>query len=398
MQKKATEEKPPHISTRKALLKLEVSSATDSQLGQVAKNLYEIDYQPREAAEDSQVWQKTDEELYNIAKQKYDGLINPFLEKPRVFRFESTREKVWESLLTKEEIYRIEADKRVKERERQEEEKRLQRKKDDEYIKERERQRQLEEEYVKSGKPIPGARRSIKSSRNNAGASNRLSLITELQRESLFAAGSEELKEPADYTSTYLDPFGIPLPWREEILHGKRTYYNPVTRQRLFEKPYEQVWNEKLVKLEQLEPRADLDGYEYKESAAEKRRRNRLQKEFEEKLRTEIDRRINAPNELEQVEDALFFVVDTVCKQEEALLAQERKRARKLDKVRWHVATRGFNMKPLAERRIITDKVMGEGETDQMVCNLDFRNVLISDTGEVLPFTIPEGLLEMFHR
>ena len=37
--------------------------------------------------------------------------------------------------------------------------------------------------------------------------------------------------------------------------------------------------------LEKLTPREDLDGYEYKEGDVERRRRNRLQIEFDRKLR-----------------------------------------------------------------------------------------------------------------
>ena len=53
-------------------------------------------------------------------------------------------------------------------------------------------------------------------------------------------------------------------------------------------------------------PRDDGEGYDYKESDQERRRRTLLKTEYENRLEIEKQRRINNPTDLEQIEDVLY--------------------------------------------------------------------------------------------
>lgn len=86
----------PKKTERQVVLKLELGvGAPAHQMGIVANTLYNIDKPPEIPASNNQHWTKTDDELYNIARKSYDDILNQFQMKPQVYRFESTKEKMW---------------------------------------------------------------------------------------------------------------------------------------------------------------------------------------------------------------------------------------------------------------------------------------------------------------
>jgi hypothetical protein len=85
--------------------------------------------------------------------------------------------------------------------------------------------------------------------------------------------------------------------------------------------------------------RDDFSGYDYKETAEERVERLKAQSAFARKLQDEIRRRLEAPTELEQVEDALFDIVDSIVKTDERQQQLKRRREKaRLNRLRNPVA------------------------------------------------------------
>merc|ERR1712146_691901 len=134
----------------------------------------------------------------------------------------------------------------------------------------------------------------------------------------------ETKEEKVDETTltTYIDPFSLPHPWEKIITtHGKVVYFNPETFERLVE-PNQLVWEQKMEELGKLKRREDLNGYEYKEAPKEKRFRVMTQDDFDKRLQLKLERRREDPTPLEQVEDCLYAIIDTIDK---ADIARKRK-------------------------------------------------------------------------
>ncbi len=93
---------------------------------------------------------------------------------------------------------------------------------------------------------------------------------------------------------------------------------------------------------EKLTPREDLEGYEYRESTEERLFREKKQREFQVRLKEEIRRRETEPTDIEQVEDCLFALVDTLCSrvehEERVRINAEKKQMRSV----YHPNTRGL--------------------------------------------------------
>lgn len=86
--------------------------------------------------------------------------------------------------------------------------------------------------------------------------------------------------------------------------------------------------------------REDFSGWEYRETDQDRRKRFRIQQEFEKKIQSEVQRRTEKPNDLEQVEDTLFHIVDTICRKDakqQWLVAQAKK---KRERAVWHPVTK----------------------------------------------------------
>ena len=148
------------------------------------------------------------------------------------------------------------------------------------------------------------------------------------------------------------------------------------------------IWSKKIESLSKLVQRDDLDGYEYKESAAEKRYRTKVQDDFDKKLQAKIKRRQEDPTDIEQVEDTLYLIVDKICKADE--LTRHKIKKEELRKLRepYHVATKGFRMASLG----VTETE--DGETNHLITDLDFIDCILTDGNYVLPCAMPYDLLE----
>ena len=138
--------------------------------------------------------------------------------------------------------------------------------------------------------------------------------------------------------------------------------------------------------------REDLDGYEYRESEEERNFRFIKQLEYQERLQLEVERREENPTELEQVEDVLYAIVDTICIAEEELIAERKAHRKKEMQQSWNLATRGYPMKHLKENELES------GEKTRVVSNFDFNNILISETGHMVAVTTPPGLFELHEQ
>ena len=177
---------------RSAVLKLEFGNDTHSQLDKVATALYGLEAQPTKAAKDNNAWTKTDQELFAVAKASYDGVLAPFLEDPRVYKFNSTKEKVWEDLLNT--------------------------------------LRRLEEEKA--------AAKDATRRRKPEGAAEKKKAARRPKKK----AEDDEEKPPNmdQQLATYLDPFDLPKPWREDKgKDGVIRYFNSETYQKVDMKPGE---------------------------------------------------------------------------------------------------------------------------------------------------------------
>lgn len=204
---------PPKKTQRKAILKLELSGETRDKLGTVAQGLYGMSPVPDKPAANNQKWHTVDKELYAVAKGSYDGVIAPFLEQPRVYRFESTKQKLWDDLV------RIEKENREK---------------------------KLLAEMEKSKTEVGAAKKKARQQRKLQQQKQE----EEKLKEAVAAAAAEaEHKsdtskpiEPEDQIDTFLDPFALPSPWRMEVNKaGQVTYFNPETSHRMAEKPTDEV-------------------------------------------------------------------------------------------------------------------------------------------------------------
>ena len=209
-------------------------------------------------------------------------------------------------------------------------------------------------------------------------------------------------QEVDDELNTMLNPYAMPKPWvvkydRDDNLY----YYNEDTGARKIVKPRD-VWHEKLERLSKLIPKEDYSGWEYKEDDKEKRSRIRTQLLFEKKLQEEIKRRQENPTDDEIIEDVLYSIVATIEKEEQREAHREANRERKALRATWHPSSIGFRMKQLEllPRPEIDDDENTSSEVpdrmDRRVTDIDYSDIyVISDTGYVLPKTMPADLMEI---
>lgn len=144
---------------------------------------------------------------------------------------------------------------------------------------------------------------------------------------------SQEIDDDLD---TMIDPYAIPKPWVIKYDRDDNMYYfNPVTGARKIIRP-DDVWKEKLERLDKLVPREDYSGWEYKEDDKEKRARLRTQLLFDKKLNEEIKRRQENPTDDEIVEDALYDIVRKIEADAQREIDKEVNRRRKELRAMWH--------------------------------------------------------------
>ena len=295
---------------RSKVIKLEFVPDTHGKLAQVAETIYNLDPPPAVASWNNLNWAVTDKMLYEQAKQEYDNVTQPFLRSPRVYRFESTKETIWNDLRKD----KIAAEKKRKELEA--------------YEAEQEKKRaEKQKERAAKGNQKLGDKKQIGAPAVAEEAAHVEVIEVNAKDEPIINfADLDEIKD------TYLDPFGLNSSWRIEIdkKTGKQYYINSQTYEKTQDKPSvdAEIWREKLAKLGKLQRRADLDGYEYIETEKERRQRVRAELDYEKTVAEEIGRRLNRPTPLEQVEDVLYYLVDSIAKIDEDI----EKTAKKQDK------------------------------------------------------------------
>eukprot|EP00981_Chlorochromonas_danica_P010682 scaffold3335_cov234-Ochromonas_danica.AAC.8 len=155
------------------------------------------------------------------------------------------------------------------------------------------------------------------------------------------------------------------------------TYLDP-----FLEKDEQPVWKEKLHLLEKLTPREELDGYDYREDYDEQQFRLSLQRDYQERLMAEIQRRVENPSELEQVEDVLFDLIEFVVEDLEADKKKTHLEAQR-KKILENPVTQSRRLKSLQS---IEDE---KGQITQIISDAEFVDVIITPAGLVLPKTIP---------
>jgi len=341
----STEERNDHRRERKEkkkrtqrnrVVKLELSNDVERAIRKTAEVLYEIkdddiNIDAKRAGEtgirlkpakNPSTWVQSDA-LFNDAKRAYDGILQPFLQEPQVYKLESTKNK----------LHKQSYDPSVK----------------DPHL-------ERIEEYL----------------------------------------AKEDAKLNETTLTTYIDPFSLPHPWEKiTTSHGKVAYFNPETFERLNE-PTQLVWEKKMEELAKLKRRDDLNGYEYKEAPKEKRFRVMTQDDFDKRLQNKLERRREDPTPLEQVEDCLYSIIDTIDKADIAKKRKEKKEYLKKLRAPWTPVTRGFRMKPL--KRACGDDNDDDEEEEgvlPLVTDLEFIDNIISKTDMVLPVTMPYNLLEI---
>jgi serine/threonine protein kinase len=364
---------------RLPVLKLELGEGVPlTQLDIISNSVYNLGDLPPEPSREFQNWRVIDEKLYGDAKEAYDGTIAPFKKQPRVYKLESIKHKVWEG--TRDKTAELEAQAEA------------------EYLARKAKLDAAKAKMAAKKKAQAAEAAAKKGGADGASTAGGVPMTGRAKNE--FEGDDEKnIKLPPltleEQLDTHLDPFEPPAPWYKEWYKGELTYFNGETLERRKTKPgtdgnpTDLIFGEKLQMLTQLTPRADLDGFEYREIDEERRRRQRYMKDFDLAMQEEIKRREENPTDMEIIEDCLFDLVDGIVQREE----REEKMAKKREKHRimqtWHVLCRGYRMKELP---IVAETE--DGEIDREVTDAEFVDILISWTGHMLALQTPPGLFE----
>ena len=350
------------VTKRLPVLKLELGTGDSySQLNIIAKSVYGLEPPPPVASRERLNWRTIDSKLYGDAKAAYDGIVNPFLKKPRVFKLEATKSKVWGDEEHKNALEEAEWKRKEEQRAK--------------------RIRKMEKK---------------KAAAKEAAKLKLLGIISEVKRDAddLPDAEVDEFEVPMteeQQLETFLDPFEVPLPWAKDIWKGKVSWVNRETLERVYKPPAE-AWADKLKMLEKLTPRDDVDGYEYREDDLERRRRLRQMAEFDVAMEEEIKRRQEEPNDIEQVEDVLYYLVETVCKVTESEEKIAKNKIKKAMRAVWNISTKGFKMRPLMKQE------NEDGELINTVSDMDVMDMIVSQTGHVLGVMTLPGTFEKHEK
>lgn len=225
----STLEKPKitTITSRHVISKLELPTADPRiQLALVSSKVFELSPQitlESQYAEDPTKWIATDE-IYDQAKGTYQSIIEPFTELPRVYKFESTSEKLYQYRLSN-------LNSNMK--------KPLRTAMSSRYL-----ERYGGKKYGSGGGGIGGI-----------GESEYLEDQEDYQKKKKKTFAIEKLtpEEREEYElETIINPFDPPKPWvRKTRLDGEVVYVNEETKQVKTSAPGE-VWAEKYKNLEKL--------------------------------------------------------------------------------------------------------------------------------------------------
>lgn len=294
------------------MLKLELTDSLSKNLEKVASTLYNLKIRPTRKANNSKAWKTTDG-LMLEAKKSYDEIIDAFHSEPRVYKFPSTKEKIWsinaanmsssidldtDSITTAHSL--LSANSKP--------------------------QSTLSRPQSTVSQPPPLLSNrsqqqqqslsihSNSNSKHTSEASKPLIVDADItshaqsveEKISILSEGgrlppsilvpSISMKELTieEQLETYLDPFTL-------IESGSRV----------------EVWKDKLDLLDKITPREDLDGYEYREDFYEQRYRVSIQEQFQRRMKDEIWRREQYPTDIEQVEDVLYDIVEAIASRQD---------------------------------------------------------------------------------
>ena len=294
---------------RKKVVKLELAGNPVEKMHKVASTLYNIQIPQAIESDNSSYWRAIDTLLFSSAKESYEQILRAFDEKPRVFKLESCKEKVWafNADLNSNSIKEIDSE-------------------------------------------IP---------------------VSVCDTDNINIPEIEQIDTELE---TFINPFKLVNFDHSSVLSSGLTLEI-------------EVWAEKLNILQKLTPREDLTGYEYRESLNERRSRIIKQRNYDRMLEEEIRRRQNYPTSIEEIEDALFDIVDTVCKQEERLQrVLRRKERRQIQKV-WHPATVSCRLRPLQS---LPQEL---GINKPIVTDMEMQCDIVTMSGLSLPRVRPWHLL-----
>lgn len=332
---------PLDVTKRKVLLKLELSGDVAKKLQAVASTLYGMEgFQPTQATDQNREWNTTDQVLYSQAKTSYDEIIRMFKSEPKVYKFESVKEKIWERNKTggglDPPLLQIEAP------------------------------------------PVLSPKQLAQAGLNNAPDKSPVNTKKE------FWGGRHkkraEEKKPLtteEQAYTYIDPFQTVIP-RTAIATASGQAADRV-----------EVWHEKLEMLKKLTPREDLEGYEIREDYTDQQKRLSAQTTFQQRMRQEIQRREEQPTEIEQVEDVLFDIVEAISRNFERMKKVARVQTKAAERNVWHPAATGFKMRHLG----VTESE--SGVVTKQVSDFLFSDFMISPTGYMLGVRAPPELFEL---
>lgn len=223
--------------------KIELESDVYTQQIKIAKNIYDSDITFSAPAPDSGTWRVTDA-YYDKARAIYESIVTPFSAPPKVYKLEAMHQKLRTMAQT--------------------------------------------ETTGKGRRGVGrGARAGLKKSgedEDTSTATTTLATTSAASKAVVEDAPAAANIDPEQELATMLDPFDVPKPWVIKYDdEGQVYYYNKVTKAKRSDRPQD-VWKDKLGRLEVLVPRDDASGWDYKETEAEQRARIRTQVLFEKKV------------------------------------------------------------------------------------------------------------------
>lgn len=296
------------LTSRNRLLKLELTDSLPKNLEKVASTLYNLKIRPTKKANNSKAWKTTDG-LMLEAKRSYDEIIDAFHSEPRVYKFQSTKEKIWSINATNIMSSSIDID-------------------TDSITTAHSLLSATSKPQSTLSRPQSTVSQPPLLLSNQSPQHQSLSIHSNSKRTSeaskpLFAdADSTTHAQSVEEKISILSEGGRQLPsitvpsisisMKEELTVEEQleTYLDPFTL--VAPGSRVEVWKDKLDLLDKITPREDLDGYEYREDFYEQRYRVSIQEEFQRRMKDEIWRREHYPTDIEQVEDVLYDIVEAI--------------------------------------------------------------------------------------
>lgn len=283
------------LTSRNRLLKLELTDSLPKNLEKVASTLYNLKIRPTKKANNSKAWKTTDG-LMLEAKRSYDEIIDAFHSEPRVYKFQSTKEKIWSINATNIMSSSIDID-------------------TDSITTAHSLLSATSKPQSTLSRPQSTVSQPPLLLSNQSPQHQSLSIHSNSKRTS---EASKPLFIDADTTThaqSVEEMISIPsvsISMKEELTVEEQleTYLDPFTL--VAPGSRVEVWKDKLDLLDKITPREDLDGYEYREDFYEQRYRVSIQEQFQRRMKDEIWRREHFPTDIEQVEDVLYDIVEAI--------------------------------------------------------------------------------------